>query len=245
MFRGASHKILKFPANVVCIHHQTYGYLLFDTGYSDLVYKNGWLSKLYNMANPTTFHKEDFIVHQLHRHRISIEDIHYIILSHAHPDHIGALSSFKNVSLIVSKQVKQALQASNLKALVFKNMIQDCSKKYIELKQQVQDTLLSKYFDKVYDIFQDQSIYAICLEGHAFGQIGIYIPEHKVLLAADSAWGEEYLHQSDKMKFIPRMIQADYASYVSTGIALQRFIKENSEIKVIFSHTMLTEETYA
>ena len=38
-------RILNFPALVVFIEHSTFGNILYDTGYSDAIYKNGIVAK--------------------------------------------------------------------------------------------------------------------------------------------------------------------------------------------------------
>ena len=51
VFRRHHKEKRNFPALVVLIKHREYGNMLFDTGYSELIYQNGFPSFLYNAIN--------------------------------------------------------------------------------------------------------------------------------------------------------------------------------------------------
>ena len=50
-------KVKEFYAGVFLINHSKYGYILFDTGYSEQIYKCGLVGKLYNLFNPVYINK--------------------------------------------------------------------------------------------------------------------------------------------------------------------------------------------
>ncbi len=63
-----------FHANVVYIKHEIYGGILVDTGYSELVYTNGFVSKIYNLANPTEIEEKDIAINKLKNRGINEDE---------------------------------------------------------------------------------------------------------------------------------------------------------------------------
>ncbi|MBR6033764.1 MAG: MBL fold metallo-hydrolase [Clostridia bacterium] len=116
-------KIKKFYAGVFLIKHSKYGYVLFDTGYSEQIYKCGIKGKIYNIFNPTYITKNEKITEQLRKENINPELIKTVILSHLHPDHIGCAKEFENAEFIVSKDCQEEYKRNKLKSLIFKNML--------------------------------------------------------------------------------------------------------------------------
>ena len=232
-------EIVKFPALSVLIEHKKYGNILFDTGYSKLIYENGIISKIYNLCNKTYFNNEDLILN-----KIQDKKIDKIIISHGHPDHIGALKFFDDYELITSKEVYYDITHPKIKNLVFKNMVPNKIPKTKILDKTIKDNLLSNYFDEIYDVLGDKSIIGIKLSGHSNGQIGIYMPEYKLLFSADSSWGSSFNKEVEKMKKIPRFIQNNYKTYIQNIEKIERLKKEHNEIKIIYSHEKQEEKTY-
>ena len=244
VFRGFGRKKTVFPANVWCMVHRTLGPILFDTGYSDLIYKNGMISRLYNRLNPATVTEDDCISRKLEAHHVAAERVGHIILSHGHPDHMGGLQFFPHARLWVSQGVEETLRSSSLRQLVFKNMAAGLAGRMERISGLLRHPLLSPYFEAVYDIFGDGSVLGVILEGHAKGQLGAYLPSHRLFLGADSAWGADFLAHAERMRPIPRLIQHDFRAYLETTRQITRFMGEHPEIAVVFSHSAGTEGRY-
>lgn len=241
VFKRHGKEIRMFPALVVLLRHETLGDILYDTGYSKLIYKNHMVSFLYNTLNRSYVEDSDTIVSKLRKEGIASEDIHKIILSHAHPDHIGGLKLLSNYELISTPQVIDTLQNGSAFQLVFRNMKPEGDVKYRELEPVEGDSFLKEYFEKIYDVLGDGSVLGVELNGHADGQLGIFIPEHKMLFAADACWGTDLLGKVKDMRKVAQLIQNNYKEYVNTAGRLERFIKEHPEIKVIFTHDTMEE----
>ena len=244
VFKHHSKEIRMFPARVVLIRHSQLGDILYDTGYSKLIYRNHILSFLYNALNKSYVNEEDTIVSKLKRDGIATEHINQIILSHAHPDHIGGLRLLQNYEIISTEKVIDTLQNGGAFELVFQNMKPDGSVKYRLPVVGMTDSVLNGYFEKIYDVLGDGSILGVELNGHADGQLGIYLPEYQMFFAADACWGADLLCKVKDMRKVAQWIQNDYIMYVDTVGRLERFIKENPEIKVIFSHDTMEEIRY-
>ena len=116
ILKGHKKEKIKFPALSVLIEHNKFGNILFDTGYSKLIYENGIISKIYNLCNKTYFKEEDLILNQ-----IGDKHIDKIIISHSHPDHIGALKYFKDYIQINPEEILEYALNADWKVLCSEN----------------------------------------------------------------------------------------------------------------------------
>lgn len=241
IFKDSKSKKVIFPALVVLIQHKEFGNILFDTGYSKYIYSNGIISKIYNIFNKTYIKEEDTIKNKLKVDKI--DNIDKIILSHAHPDHIGGLNYFSDYELIATEDTIKLFQKSKVRDLIFQNMVPK-TKKIRYVKNYKDNNFLKKYFKEIYDIFGDSSIIGVRLDGHSKGQMGIFIPDFKILFAADSSWGNEFIKKIGEMKKIPQFIQNNFCEYKDTIERIKKLKKEYPEIKIIFSHEQFEEREY-
>ena len=244
VFSGYPSEKRRFPALSVLITHERLGNILYDTGYSELIYENGLVSKIYNSLNRTYISKDETIISKLEADGISPDSVKKIIISHAHPDHIGALRLFGGYELISTPKVINTLYTGNCFDLVFRNMVPEKQPKLRALKKYNGKTIFDGYFKKTYDIFADGSVIGIELDGHADGQLGLFLPEYDLLFAADACWGEDLMPHAEKMRFIPKLIQHSYRQYLDSIKRLRAFSSEHPEIKIIFSHGAMQEKKY-
>lgn len=244
VFRHHGKEVRMFPALVVLIQHPTMGNILYDTGYSDLIYKNHVPSFLYNTLNRSYVSESDTIVAKLQADGVNPESIQKVILSHAHPDHIGGLRLIHDYELISTEQVIDTLKNGNVFQLVFRNMKPREDVCYQSVKPYKGDTFLKQYFDVVYDVLGDGSILGVELNGHAQGQLGIYLPKQQILFAADACWGTDLLSKVKDMRLVAQRIQNNYEEYVDTVRRIERFMEKHPKIKVIFSHDAMEEVCY-
>jgi glyoxylase-like metal-dependent hydrolase (beta-lactamase superfamily II) len=179
---------------------------------------------------------EDTIYSKLLADGVEPETVKKIILSHAHPDHIGGLNLFQDYQLISTAKVLETLNRGRVLDLVFRNMIPKEKVEFCPVKEFTEEHFLNQYFSKLYDVLGDGSIIGAELNGHAKGQLGIYLSEQKMFLVADACWGKDLLHRIKDMRFIPRRIQNNYREYCETADALLRLSKEHPEIQIIYSH---------
>lgn len=253
MFRGKPWEKRRFPAMAARLRHKELGDILYDTGYSEQIFRGGLPLKLYRFFNPVELASDQTIAAKLAADGIRTEDIGHIILSHAHPDHIGGISACKGKSpafsgyeLTATGEVLAAIKKPRLHALTFSGMLPEkkCISRLHKPEKRLTDHFLCQYFEQVYDLFGDGSIIGVQLEGHCKGQLGVWIPDMSLFLAADACWGRDLIRETSRMRLIPRLIQNNYKDYKDTLRRICRLKREHPEIRIVFSHDRGREKSY-
>ncbi len=92
---------IDFSDNCYLIHHTGEGYLLWDTGITDrlIAVPDGVTVP----ALGQTWHRNQTLVAALAALNVKPADIHYVAVSHAHPDHVGNVEEFPDATLIIQK----------------------------------------------------------------------------------------------------------------------------------------------
>ncbi|MHC1683984.1 MAG: MBL fold metallo-hydrolase [Clostridiaceae bacterium] len=241
MYKGYKKEKVNFPANCVIIKHSTKGWILFDTGYSQLIYTNGFIGKIYNRFNPTFVKEKDEIKNKLSKINVDCEEISYVVISHFHPDHIGCLRYFTNAKIVASLESIKEVKKNSIRSLIFKNMlIENIEEKAIIVENNYRPVKVSDKLEG-YDMFGDGEITLVNLKGHSLGQIGMLLKRGDLFFVADSYWREDELKNDIKLKLIPKIVQSNYAHYEDTKKFLKDFITENPKIKLIASHEIVTD----
>ena len=222
-----------FPAGVFLIEHESEGYMLLDTGYSQDIFRSGVRGFLYNKVTPTRVTAEDEIPAQLARDGIDVGQIRRVVLSHLHPDHIGGVKFFPESEIIMSADAYEVLGNARVRDLVFPALVpswlaQNASVMPVQSLVQDADTGLVGH-----DVFGDGSLLLVRLPGHAAGQVGAYIPG-RLLIATDASWGNDLLPYSAQLRLPTRLIQRDYETYKETATLVQGVVDRG--IPVYFSH---------
>lgn len=239
-------KIVQFPALVALINHPHWGGILFDTGYSEhfFTFTKRFPYSIYPKITPVYFQEEKSIKNQLIKKGVDPDSINYIFLSHLHADHIGGCLDFPNATFITSKKgydhVKdktgfRAVKEAFIPELLPQNFNERMQ--YIESFQRA--GLEEKYhpFYEGYDLFEDGTIIAIDLTGHAIGQFGLLIKQEKdIFLIADAVWSSEAYRNNILPMSISRLLIADYPAFVKNVCNLYELSQRNKNIRIIPSH---------
>src|SRR6266849_4632360 len=92
---------IDFSDNCYLIHHSSEGYLLWDTGITDRL-----AALRQGQAVPPlrqTWYRSQPLVAELATIGAKPGDIHYVAISHIHPDHIGNVDEFPDATLIMQR----------------------------------------------------------------------------------------------------------------------------------------------
>lgn len=186
-------KKVRFYARAFLLEHPTKGLILIDTGYGKTFIEttSRGIAKLYAQLLPVVYHPEDSLVNQLICDGIKPTDLSYVLLTHFHADHVGALREFDATPWIYRKAPLERLQKlSSLKALCkgfLPDLIPTTPEKSIAIKES--DFIPGPLPFQSVDLFSDRSLYLVDLPGHTMGQMGVLTSEQ--FFVADALWSEK------------------------------------------------------
>lgn len=248
---NGSLKRLKFPATVALLQHPTRGYILFDTGYAARFFQatKKFPYSIYAKLTPVFFSEEKAIVNQLEKDGIKREQIHTIILSHFHGDHIGGLKDFPNATILTFKNAYQSIRSISKFRALLKGCLLDLLPNDIDTRisfiDQGESVLDKCYgdFSKGYDVLGDNSIIAVDLTGHAIGQFGIFVnllSGKKVFLCADAVWVSQAYEQLILPHKVANFIIEDVEAYKKNIKKLHHLSITNPDIDILPTHCSKT-----
>ena len=228
----------EFPTRAALIRHRELGNILYDTSYSEEIFRGGPGLWLYRLLNPVRLSKEEGICERLKKDGIPPETVKTILLSHAHPDHIGGLSRFSGCELVAFGETLDALERPRIRNLVFRSLLpsKGCIQRQRKPGNPLRNHFLNRYFGQVYDLFGDGSVIGVRLDGHCRGQMGLWIPDVSLFLSADACWGSDLIRATRRMRLLPRLLQKDFAAYEDSLKRICRMKRDYPWIRVVFSH---------
>jgi glyoxylase-like metal-dependent hydrolase (beta-lactamase superfamily II) len=92
---------IDFSDNCYLIHHTSEGYLLWDTGITDRL--AALPEGQHVQATGQTWHRTQTLVAALAALGLKPADVHYIAISHVHPDHVGNADEFPAATLVIQR----------------------------------------------------------------------------------------------------------------------------------------------
>lgn len=246
--KDGSWKKVKFPALVGLIHHPEHGYILFDTGYAEHFFQatRHFPYSLYPKITPVYFNEEESIKAQLEEIGISSSEISYIIISHFHGDHIGGLLDFPEAKFICLKKAYRYIQYKKGFSAIKNGFLPDLlpsnfTERVIFLDERASIKLSDKLapYKEGWDVFQDGSIIAVDLSGHAVGQIGVFLKDQEkgnVFLCADACWQSRAYRERVLPNPLAYIIMPEVTSYKENIDRLHEFYKRHPDWKIIPTH---------
>lgn len=230
--RTLSWKKVRFYARSFLIEHPQKGLILIDTGYGQNLIEatQKGIYSLYRSLLPVTFKKEDSVVFQLEQDGIFLKDLSYLLITHFHPDHIGALFEFRRVPWIFrSDALERLMSFSRLRGLkhgFIRSLVPSIPEESIAVKDDFFTQVSGKF--RGVDLFGDGSLLLIDLPGHALGQMGVLI--ENTFFVADAKWTDHGFPHS-----LGFFLQQDRTAYRRTFEDLKTF---PDSIQIIATHTV-------
>lgn len=246
---------MKFPAHVGLIRHPTKGLILFDTGYAKRFSNvtKRFPEKAYSILTPMKLGCKEQLTEQLISNGIHPSDIKYIFISHFHADHIAGLLDFPDAKFICSKVAfTEIMKLGKLSGLIkgyLKKLIPTDFHKRCSFIEDLKPTALTQKlrpFHSGFDIFNDGSLFAINLPGHAAGHYGLFCTGTKAgtFLVGDAAWTKDAYEKSLYPNPLAYLIMDSRKAYIETLDSLGQLYGNSKDIKIIPSHCELSFKEY-
>lgn len=240
IFKTASNDVRIFPSAVYLYRHPSGARVLFDTGYAPSMDGTGLAGALYQRVLPPDVPQEATIDRRLAADGLTPGDIAHVVISHAHPDHIGGARYFPGSTFIISRGQIDALRKSSLFEVVFPELLPEgFSESSLRILDESDLGAEAPRGLTGFDLFGDGGFVVVPLPGHARGHLGALV-EGNVLLGADATWGREFLESFDDMRALPRAISHDLAGAKATAQLLLAL--ERDGVRLVFSHDDESED---
>lgn len=245
VIKNGSLRLKKFPIICTLIHHNKFGYILFDVGYNQEFFNatKVFPYKLYKLLTPVYIPitlKESLLADG-----IDPLNVKYIFVSHFHADHIAAVDDFPNAEIICSREAYEFAQKATGFKGVIKGILPYLVEKFkhrkldfVEYKKQI---VGPHSFNIAYDILGDESVLAVPLPGHAAGHFGLYCNGVHQFLVGDSCWLKKAFTNNALPHWITMILHHSHSEYSATLSKLHALHKLYPNIKIIPSHCL---ETY-
>jgi glyoxylase-like metal-dependent hydrolase (beta-lactamase superfamily II) len=243
LIQGGSHRKVACHSLVALLHHPQFGWLLWDAGYAPRLIDATANSMyfLYRLATPLRLDPALAVVNQLPRLGIRAPDIHTVLISHFHADHIAGLRDFPEAKYIATRAAYddiaqrlgwQALRRGFIPALLPPDF-------------RDRSTLLPAFsgpalphLGATHEVFGDGSALLVQLPGHARGQMGLLANTERgrVLFAADGCWLSRSIYERRPPARIADLIVDDAPTAHDTLSRLHAFTCEQPDVIVVPSH---------
>ena len=251
--RGASWRVVDFPALVGVIRHPDAGLILFDTGYDPafLAATRAFPERLYRLATPMHLAPGQSAVEQLAARGIAADDVRHVVISHFHGDHVAGLHNFPNARLHCARAGVRDLRARGrfggarrglLPALI-PDRIDDAA--FFEDAPAVDLPDAFRPFERGADLLGDGSLIAVALPGHCPGHWGLALrraDDRPAVMGADAAWSIAAIERDAPPPAPVARLLGDAAAGRCTLHALHRLHRERPDTVLLPSHCPLAAE---
>lgn len=249
--KGGRKQKVTFNALWGLIQHPEKGWVLYDTGYTERFYKatKYFPNKIYALMTKVYIDPENEIKAQLERNNIKAEEIEHVLITHFHADHIAGLLDFPNAKIYTTraalKQVMSIPRAIAFSKGILKSLLpSDLVERAVIIDEEcvaIDDPILKVK----YDLFNDGSIYAVPLPGHAAGQYGVLVETEKqpYFLIADACWLKKSYEEMVLPSQIVRLFFHSWKDFKESLKRVSNYHKAHPGTTIVPTHCAETTET--
>ena len=239
--RGTGWSEVRCHAPAFLLRHPTRGALLFDTGYAPRILDAfaHWPDRLYKYATPTTLGLPALL--QLDHFGLTAADVHTVIVSHLHADHVAGVKDFPTARFVIAREALALQQSVSGLDAVRRGVLQRLFPADFSQRATVIDTCDGAplpFLGGTCDLLGDGSVQLVAMPGHARGQLGALVRTDRgdVLLCADGAWTSQAYREQRAPHWITGAMQDDMPALRHTLTALHDFALARPDVTVLPTH---------
>lgn len=232
---GASGKrVMDQPAYL--IEHPVHGLVMFEAGHhSQIADAPGEHLGFIHAAGLMPMEQEQGqdARTQLARAGFDPDAVRFIVVSHFHPEHVGAVEEFPSATIIAdAREIDWGRKSPDYNYVPHEY---DGVRRWQPLRFDASKSFSA--FPSAHDLFGDGSVLIVSSPGHTPGHVSIAVnlPSGPVLLTGDVAWSE--LNIESATIGLPFVSSEGYEARVSLG-QLLRFRADHPEVLIVPGHDL-------
>lgn len=248
--RGAPWRLRAYPAGFALLRHPRRGPVLFDTGYGAAVpaAMRRWPGVLYGLVTPVRLPAAQTLPAHLARLGLTPGDIHEVIVSHLHADHVGALRELPRARFLLDPQAYAPLRSLRglravRRAFLPELLPPDFASRLSPLTFAPAPPDLAP-FTQAADVFGDGLVYALPVPGHAPGMVALLVRTGAAgpggrgwtLLAGDVAYHVRALRHGGEPHPLARAAFWDVRGEQASRAKVRAWLAAHPHARVIVSH---------
>jgi len=242
LLAGGESKPVKLPIPFYVIRHPE-GIVLFDSGLGQNIREQihgWWVHRLFQLLLPYRFRKEEAAVNQLKKMGIEPGAVRYLIVSHAHFDHVGGLQDFPDAAVVISRAEWEHANVGRWKARFRGVMTEQLAG--IESRLWIIDyqpgTRREPFYGS-FDLFGDGSLILVPTPGHTPGHQSLLVTlgsGQKIFLTGDAVWVRENYNRPAPKSWMVRFLEERGDQAWETTLKIRKFHEENPGIFIVPGH---------
>lgn len=218
------------------ISHPSYGLVAFEAGHHSEIATNpsehlGWIHRVGLM--PMEQDRGQDFRNQLKTTGKNPDSIRDLLVSHFHPEHVGAVEEFPNARIVADRrEIKHGTESPNYN---YVNTEYDGISNWFQIDFSSKKQFGS--FEGSYDLVGDGSILVLSTPGHTPGHISLLVNlgSGPVLLTGDMAWTEHNIRSASIG--LPFISSDGEAARISLG-QLLAFQSKNPGVLIVPGHDL-------
>ena len=245
VLKGSGLKSRCFPSRSYLIETKA-GLFLWDTGYADHFQDatSKGIYRLYAQVTPISFDARESLRAQLAAFGVQSSEIHTLILSHFHGDHVAGMRDFPSANLLSSAAAWESVRHLSGFSAVRQGFLPALLPADIVSRLSFVDAFPISALPQVLfpfthgrDVSGTGEIFVVDLPGHVAGHLGAFVLEEKgwTLLATDAAWVPESYQQMRGPSELTFIIQHNRTQYYETLGKLHALYKAG-EVSIRITH---------